>query len=207
MVVADHQQHAAERARASRIGVPQRVAGTVQPRRLAVPHAEHAVAARAREQPDLLASPHRGCGEILVQAGLEDDALRLEVGGGLPQPEIQSAQGRAAIAGNEAGGVQAVRGIGLALLQGQSRQRLDAGKKAGCLAKRRRAFDSRGSQRVQRTAVAPKRPVRARRFVPRHCRGAIHGMPTVCPQRRYSPCFLAQDGIKLEQSRLVWSSC
>ena len=40
---------------------------------------KHAIARRTRRQSDLLASPHAGRGQILVQAGLKDDVVSIEV--------------------------------------------------------------------------------------------------------------------------------
>ena len=133
-VVADHQQCAAERARARRVGMTQRVGGAIQPGGLAVPHSEYAVVARAGEQPDLLAAPDGCCREVFVQAGLEDDVLRVELGGGLPEADVQAPEGRTAIAGDETGGVLAVSGVRSALFQRQLRQRLDAGQESRRLA-------------------------------------------------------------------------
>ena len=50
----------------------------VDARALAVPDAEHAIDLGAGEQVDLLRAPHRGRGEVLVEAGLEVDVVLLE---------------------------------------------------------------------------------------------------------------------------------
>ncbi|MNE03777.1 hypothetical protein D3C80_962890 [compost metagenome] len=51
----------------------------------------------------------------------------LEVVAGLPQRLVEAAQRRTAVAGDEAGGVEAVGEVALALHQGQAHQCLDAG--------------------------------------------------------------------------------
>ena len=51
---------------------------TVNAWTFAVPDPEHAIDLRAREQPDLLAAPYRGRGEVLVQTRNECDIVRLQ---------------------------------------------------------------------------------------------------------------------------------
>ena len=71
-------EHAAKRRGAGEIGVAEGVAGAIDPRPLAVPHAEHAVVAALAVQPGLLRAPQRGRGEVLVDARLEHDVVLLE---------------------------------------------------------------------------------------------------------------------------------
>ena len=87
------------------VGVPQRVAGPVDARPLAEPHAEHAVDVRVGKLVGELRAPDCGGGELLVDAGLEDDA------GGLLQvlatPDellVEAAERRAGVAAGEAAG-------------------------------------------------------------------------------------------------------
>ena len=70
---------------------------------------------RAGEQVDLLRAPDRGRGQVLVDAGLEHDVVLLEELLGAPQRLVEPAQRRAAVAGDEAGGVQPRREVALAL--------------------------------------------------------------------------------------------
>ena len=72
-------------------------------------------------------APDRGGGEVLVDAGLELDVVRGEVLLRAPQRLVEAAQRRAAVAGDEAGGVQARAQVALALQQQQPDQRLRAG--------------------------------------------------------------------------------
>ena len=73
VVVAHQRQHAAVLRGAGEIGVAEHVAAAVDAGALAVPHAEHAVVFALAAQFRLLRAPHRGGGELLVDAGLEDD--------------------------------------------------------------------------------------------------------------------------------------
>ena len=97
------------------------------PGRLAVPHAEHAVVARAGEQVGLLAAPDGGGGQVLVEAFLEDHLGGVQV---LARPRgllVEPAQRRAAIAGDEACRVQPRRLVQPVLVHQDAEQRLDAG--------------------------------------------------------------------------------
>ena len=78
MIVAGQREHAAMPRGAGGVGVLQRVDRAVDAGPLAVPDAEHAIDRGAGKQADLLAAPHRGRGEILVEAGLEVDVVRLQ---------------------------------------------------------------------------------------------------------------------------------
>src|SRR5262249_11659368 len=91
-------KHAAMLRRAGEIGVAQRVARAVDARALAVPHAEHAVEAPFAAQLRLLRTPQRGCGQILVNGGLEENVVRLAQGVGALELGVEPAQRRAAIA-------------------------------------------------------------------------------------------------------------
>ena len=106
MVVAGQRQHAAMRRGAGRVAVLQRVAAAVDPRPLAVPDREHAVIFGAGEQPDLLAAPHRGGGQLLVDRRLELDVVALDKAARAPQRLVEPAERRAAIAGNKAAGIE-----------------------------------------------------------------------------------------------------
>ena len=72
-VVADHGHHTAAVRGAREHAVANRVAGAVDARALAVPHAEHAVVGAILERDGELAAHHRTGGEFLVDAGLVDD--------------------------------------------------------------------------------------------------------------------------------------
>ncbi len=127
VVVTRQQQHTALGRHTCRIRMLEHVAGTVDARPLAVPHGEHAVVPGAGEQVGLLAAPHRGGGQLFVDARLEVDGVLLEVVAGFPEALVQPAQWRAAIAGDEATGVQTTGLITLMLQHRQAGQRLGAG--------------------------------------------------------------------------------
>jgi hypothetical protein len=94
---------------------------------LAVPDAEHAVELlRLRVEVELLRAPHRGRRELFVDPRLEHDVLRGEVRLRLPQRLVVAAERRAAVAADEAGGVEAVHRIALLLQHRQADQRLHA---------------------------------------------------------------------------------
>ena len=113
--------------RAGKIGVAEDVAGAVDARPLAVPDREHAVMLAFAEQFGLLRAPAGGRRELLVEARLEDDVGLGELLLGLPQLQVEPAERRAAIAGDEAGRVQPVPAVALALHQ----QHADDGLRAG----------------------------------------------------------------------------
>ena len=106
-----------------------RVAGSVEAGRLAVPHSEHAVVFALGTFVGELAAHHRRGGELLVDTRSHDDR---EVGHGAHRPAdllAQRADGRALIAGHEGGGVQAVAAIDAQLVGGQTGDGLDPGEK------------------------------------------------------------------------------
>ena len=105
MVVTGHQQHAAVAAGASVVHVFKNVAAAVDAGTLAVPHGEHAVVVGRADQVDGLGALHGAGGEVFVDAGNKTHVVRFEVALGLPQRFIEAAEGRAAVAGDEAGGI------------------------------------------------------------------------------------------------------
>ena len=127
MVVAGQRDHAAMRRGAGGIAVLQHVHRAVDAGALAVPDREHAIDGGAGEQVDLLRAPHRGGGEVLVEAGLEVDVVFLEVPLRRPQRVVVHAERRAAITRDEAAGVEPGGEVALALHHRQAHQRLDAG--------------------------------------------------------------------------------
>src|SRR6185312_11937354 len=107
LVIAGERKHAAPRRRPGGVGGLDHVAGAGDARALTVPHGEVAVILGAREEIGLLAAPDGGGGEILVDARIEADVVLLEKALGLPEILVEAAQGRAAIARDESGGVEA----------------------------------------------------------------------------------------------------
>ena len=127
VVVAGEHQHAAILGGAGRVGVLEHVAAAVHARALAVPDGEHAVILGVVEQIELLRAPDGGRRHVFVHAGLELDVVGLEVFLRFPQRLVQPAEGRAAVAGDEARGVEAGGEVALALQHGQAHQGLGAG--------------------------------------------------------------------------------
>ena len=103
------------------------VAGAVDARALAVPHAEHAVVLALAAQFGLLRAPDRGRGEVLVQAAVEQDILPLEMRLGAHELLVEPAERRAAIARDVARGVEPGEPVALLLHQAGADQRLIAG--------------------------------------------------------------------------------
>ena len=135
VVVAGKHQHAAVLGRTRRIAVAEDVAATVDAGALAVPDADHAIILGAGREIELLRAPDRGRREILVHAGLEFDVVLFEVLAGGEQLLVVAAERRAAIAGNEARGIEALGAVAADLRHRQPHQRLDAGQEdvAGAL--------------------------------------------------------------------------
>src|SRR5476651_2097226 len=127
MIVARERDHAAILRRSGGIAVLQHVHRAIDAGALAVPDREDAIDLRAGEQVGLLAAPHRRRREILVEAGLEVDVVFLEVPLRAPQRVVVHAERRAAIARDEAAGVESRRRVALLLHHRQAHQRLDAG--------------------------------------------------------------------------------
>ena len=103
------------------------VAGAVDARPLAVPHAEHAVVFALAAQLGLLRAPDRGRREVLVEAGLEQDVVALERGLGAHELLVEPAERRAAVAGHVARGIEPGEAVALLLHQAGADQRLIAG--------------------------------------------------------------------------------
>ena len=127
VVVARQHEHAAVLGRARGVRVLEDVAAAVDAGPLAVPHREHAVVFRVRVQVHLLRAPDRGGGKVFVDAWLEFDVMRVEELLRPPERLVESADRRAAIPGNESGGVQARCEIADALQHRQAHQRLRTG--------------------------------------------------------------------------------
>ena len=107
VVVAREHQHAAVLRGAGGVGVLEHVAAAVDARALAVPHAEDAVVVRAGNMLSCCVPQIDGRGEVFVDAGLELDVVRFEVRLRAPQRLVEAAERRAAVARDEAGGVEA----------------------------------------------------------------------------------------------------
>src|SRR4029079_15788322 len=111
VVVAGKTKYAAVFRRTGGIAVPEHVATAVDARPLAVPDADHAIIFGAGREVELLRAPDRGGREILVHAGLKLDVVLFEMLAGGEKLLVVAAERRAAVAGNEAGGVEPLRAV------------------------------------------------------------------------------------------------
>ena len=141
MVVAGEAQHAAVFGRARRIAVAEHVAAAVDARALAVPDADHAIIVGAGRKIELLRAPDRGRREVLVHAGLKLDVVLFEMLAGGEQLLVVAAERRAAVAGDEARGVEARGAVAADLRHRQPDQRLNTGQEdvagsPGCISDR-----------------------------------------------------------------------
>ena len=106
MVITCQHQHATMLGAARAIGVLEHIAAAINARAFAVPHREHTVVFRAREQIDLLRAPDAGGGQVFIDTWLEAHMVRLEIflrfGGSL----VDAAQWGATIATDETCGIQ-----------------------------------------------------------------------------------------------------
>jgi hypothetical protein len=105
--------------------MPEHVTGTIDTGPLAVPDPNDTVALGAGRQIDLLRAPDGGRRQVFVHTRLEDDIVGGEVFLRRHQLLVVAAEGRPAIAGNEARGVKAVCPIPPDLCHRQPNERLD----------------------------------------------------------------------------------
>src|ERR1700689_2239003 len=111
MIVASQRQYAAMPGRAGRIGMLERIDGTVYPRSLAIPDPEHAIDLGSRKQSDLLAAPYGRRRQIFVQSGDEGDIVRLQKRLGTPQGVVVHAERGTTISRDKSSGVEILRAI------------------------------------------------------------------------------------------------
>ena len=126
VVVAHRGDHAAQRRGAGHVGVAEHVARAVDARALGVPHAKDAVILALAPEFRLLGAPERGGGKVLVQAGIEDDVMGVELLLRADHLLVHPAKGRAAIAGDIARRVVACRLVAEFLHHRQTDERLGA---------------------------------------------------------------------------------
>ena len=127
VVVTGNRNHAAVFRGAGHVGVFEHIRATVNARAFAVPNAKHAVEFfRLRINVELLRAPQRGGRQLFIHARLEHDVLRRQMFFGRPQRLVVATERRAAVATDEAGGVQPHGRIALALQHRQAHQGLRA---------------------------------------------------------------------------------
>ena len=84
MVVTGDRQHTAKPGGAGGVGMLEHVAGAIDAGALGVPDRKHAITRCAGRKPELLAAPHAGCRQILVEAGLKHHVVAVEMALGRP---------------------------------------------------------------------------------------------------------------------------
>ena len=126
-VVAAEGEHAPVAAHPGEVGVLEDVARAVHARGLAVPHAEHAVVLRAREEVGELAAEDGGGAEVLVDAREEDDLVLAQQVRVALERDVEAAERRAAVARDERGRVEPPAPVRAVLVEREAHERLDAG--------------------------------------------------------------------------------
>ena len=124
MIVAGDQEDAAMERRAGGIAMLENIPATIDARSLAVPQGENTVILGAAEGVDLLGSPNCGRGEILVDRRTEMDCVVGDNALSLPERLVEAAQGRAAIARDEASRMKSRARVAPTLDKGQAGERL-----------------------------------------------------------------------------------
>jgi hypothetical protein len=127
VVVSRDDEDAAMRRRAVGVAMFQRVTGPVDAGPLAVPEAEHANDRAVRIGLHLLRAEDGGRREILVDRRQEFDTRLFRQLAGAPHLQVDGAERRAAIAGNEAARVQSGGAIAARLVENDAHQCLRAG--------------------------------------------------------------------------------
>src|SRR5580698_2644168 len=111
VVIAHQGQYGTVLCGAGQIGVAEDVAGAIDARALAVPHAEYAIELAFAAQFSLLRAPDRGRGQVLVDTALKTDIALLQERTGPLKLAVQTAKRRTAIAGDKTRGIEAVAAI------------------------------------------------------------------------------------------------
>ena len=127
VVVTGNNEHAASRGAAVGVAVLECIAGAIDARALAVPHAEHAIDLSGRVCLDLLRTEHGSCGKVFVDGRQEFDTVLCKKGLRAPEFEVDHAERRAAVAADEAGRIEAGSRIHGALHERNADERLRAG--------------------------------------------------------------------------------
>ena len=129
MIVAHEGKHAAIFRGAREIGVAEDIAAAIDARTFAVPEREDAVVLAFPAHLGLLRPPYGGRGEILVEARLKQDAGGIERALGAQEIQVETAERRAAIAGDESGRVESIAPVELLLHEEEPDDRLRTGDK------------------------------------------------------------------------------
>ena len=127
MIIAGQREYATVRRGACSHRMLEDVTRSVNTGAFAIPDRKYAIVFRTRKKIDLLCAPDRGRGEIFIDARLKAHVMRLKMLSGFGGGLIDTAQRRAAIAGDETCGIEASGKIALTLHHRQTNQRLRAG--------------------------------------------------------------------------------
>src|SRR6185312_4509349 len=106
VVIAHQREHTAVLRGPGQIGVAKHVAGAVDPRALAVPHAKDTIEIALAPQFSLLTAPQSGGSEVFVQPGLELDVGSGERAGSSHELLVEPTKRRSAIAGDVTSSIQ-----------------------------------------------------------------------------------------------------
>jgi hypothetical protein len=144
------------------------VTGAVDARPLAIPHAQHAVVLRPREQVGELRAVDRRRAQILVEAGDEDDVVLGQELRVALEREVETTERRAAIPRDQRRRAHAAAHVGAVLVQRQPDERLDARQEDGALVQpvlgveREIVVTGHASPRQMGSRPGPGRMIRAR---------------------------------------------
>ena len=138
MVITRHGNHAAKLSRPRHVGVFEDVGAAVHARSFAVPDAKHAIklVGTLWRKPKLLRAPQCGGRQLFVDAGLENNVLRLQIRGCFPQCLVIATQGRATVAADKTSRVFTLQLVAQALQHGQLDQGLHTTHEGGAVVKR-----------------------------------------------------------------------
>src|SRR5207244_5927030 len=90
-----------------------------------------AVVLGPREEAGELGAAERGRAEVLVEPGDEDDVVPAQEVRIALQGQVEPAEGRAAVSGNQRRRIEPAAAVGAVLVEGQPDERLDAGEEEG----------------------------------------------------------------------------
>ena len=167
-IVATEGEHAAPASDARVVRVLEDVAGAVDARPLAIPHAQHAVVLRPREHVGELRAVDRRRAEILVEAGDEDDVVLGQELRVALEREVETTERRSAVTRDQRRRAHAAAHVGAVLVQRQPDERLDARQEDGALVQavlgveREIVVTGHASPRQMGSRPGPGRMIRAR---------------------------------------------
>ena len=105
-IVAGQREHAAVASDPGEVGMPEGVAAAIDARTFPVPKAQHAIILGLRKQIRKLAAIEHRCRQVFVDPGYEQDVMLAQQFAFAFERRVVAAQGRAAIAADQRGGVE-----------------------------------------------------------------------------------------------------